>query len=77
MNEDEFIAFTKIKSAMLSNIKFIGELFKLRLIPPNIINTCIRFLLDKNGEEESISCLVKLLETCGGSSSCVVVPRIY
>jgi len=65
MSDDEFAKVMTAKRKMLGNIKFIGELYKLALLPVGIINHCIRYLLGQSTEEESIECLVKLLDTCG------------
>ncbi|KAI5627652.1 eukaryotic translation initiation factor 4 gamma 3 isoform X3, partial [Silurus asotus] len=46
------------------NVKFIGELFKLRLLTESIIHNCVVKLLKKN-DEESLECLSILLTTAG------------
>ncbi|KAG7330797.1 hypothetical protein KOW79_004766 [Hemibagrus wyckioides] len=48
----------------LSNIRFIGELFKLNVLKEQIMHTCIVKLL-KNHDEESLECLCRLLSTIG------------
>lgn len=46
------------------NIKFIGELFKLKMLTEVIMHDCIVKLL-KNHDEESLECLCRLLSTIG------------
>uniref|UniRef100_A0A0R3S0Q5 MIF4G domain-containing protein n=1 Tax=Elaeophora elaphi TaxID=1147741 RepID=A0A0R3S0Q5_9BILA len=55
---------------MLGNIGFIGQLFRHELIVPRILNWCIVHLLKNHsespdGDEESIECAVKMLESVG------------
>ncbi|XP_046850821.1 eukaryotic translation initiation factor 4 gamma 3-like isoform X2 [Xenia sp. Carnegie-2017] len=59
---DEGLA--KNKRRMLGNIKFIGELFKLKLLTENIMHDCI-FKLLRAGDEESLESMCKLLFTIG------------
>ncbi|XP_026170438.1 eukaryotic translation initiation factor 4 gamma 1a isoform X2 [Mastacembelus armatus] len=46
------------------NIKFIGELFKLKMLTEAIMHDCVVKLL-KNHDEESLECLCRLLSTIG------------
>ncbi|KAB5550135.1 hypothetical protein PHYPO_G00050330 [Pangasianodon hypophthalmus] len=48
----------------LGNIKFIGELFKLKMLTESIMHDCVVKLL-KNHDEESLECLCRLLSTIG------------
>lgn len=48
----------------MGNIKFIGELFKLKMLTEVIMHDCIVKLL-KNHDEESLECLCRLLSTIG------------
>lgn len=48
----------------LGNIKFIGELFKLKMLTEAIMHDCVVKLL-KNHDEESLECLCRLLATIG------------
>lgn len=48
----------------LGNIKFIGELFKLKMLTEVIMHDCIVKLL-KNHDGESLECLCRLLSTIG------------
>ncbi|KAL4647031.1 eukaryotic translation initiation factor 4 gamma 1 isoform X1 [Arapaima gigas] len=54
----------KARRRSLGNIKFIGELFKLRMLTEPIMHDCIVKLL-KNHDEESLECLCRLLSTIG------------
>uniref|UniRef100_UPI00358F0EB3 uncharacterized protein isoform X14 n=1 Tax=Myxine glutinosa TaxID=7769 RepID=UPI00358F0EB3 len=48
----------------LGNIRFIGELFKLKMLTEPIMHDCLIKLL-KTHEEESLECLCRLLTTIG------------
>ncbi|XP_067049719.1 eukaryotic translation initiation factor 4 gamma 1-like isoform X3 [Acropora muricata] len=52
------------KRRTLGNIRFIGELFKLKMLTENIMHDCVVKLLRSN-DEESFECLCKLLVTIG------------
>ncbi|XP_028274982.1 eukaryotic translation initiation factor 4 gamma 1-like isoform X4 [Parambassis ranga] len=54
----------KAKRRSMGNIKFIGELFKLKMLTEVIMHDCIVKLL-KNHDEESLECLCRLLSTIG------------
>ncbi|XP_020359083.1 eukaryotic translation initiation factor 4 gamma 1 isoform X10 [Oncorhynchus kisutch] len=54
----------KARRRSLGNIKFIGELFKLKMLTEAIMHDCIVKLL-KNHDEESLECLCRLLSTIG------------
>ncbi|XP_065583456.1 eukaryotic translation initiation factor 4 gamma 1-like [Artemia franciscana] len=54
----------KTKRIMSGNIRFIGELFKLRMLTIKIMNFCISKLL-KSRDEEQLECLCKLIFTIG------------
>ncbi|XP_065583286.1 eukaryotic translation initiation factor 4 gamma 3-like isoform X1 [Artemia franciscana] len=54
----------KTKRIMLGNIRFIGELFKLRMLTIKIMNFCILKLL-KSRDEEQLEFLCKLISTIG------------
>ncbi|TWW79790.1 eukaryotic translation initiation factor 4 gamma 3-like [Takifugu flavidus] len=49
---------------LLGTVRFIGELFKLKMISEGIIHTCIGELL-QDESEESLECVCKLLTTVG------------
>ncbi|XP_049582920.1 eukaryotic translation initiation factor 4 gamma 1 isoform X2 [Syngnathus scovelli] len=57
-------AKNKARKRSLGNIKFIGELFKLKMLTEVIMHECIVKLL-KNHDEESLECLCRLLSTIG------------
>ncbi|XP_040205724.1 eukaryotic translation initiation factor 4 gamma 1 isoform X3 [Rana temporaria] len=62
---DELVAAKDIaRRRSLGNIKFIGELFKLKMLTEAIMHDCVVKLL-KNHDEESIECLCRLLSTIG------------
>ncbi|XP_046730719.1 eukaryotic translation initiation factor 4 gamma 3 isoform X2 [Silurus meridionalis] len=54
----------KARRRSTGNIKFIGELFKLRMLTEAIMHDCVVKLL-KNHDDESIECLCRLLTTIG------------
>nr|XP_033815042.1 eukaryotic translation initiation factor 4 gamma 1 isoform X2 [Geotrypetes seraphini] len=54
----------KARRRSLGNIKFIGELFKLKMLTEAIMHDCVLKLL-KNHDEESLECLCRLLSTIG------------
>ncbi|XP_052472579.1 eukaryotic translation initiation factor 4 gamma 1 isoform X10 [Carassius gibelio] len=54
----------KARRRSLGNIKFIGELFKLKMLTEDIMYICIIKLL-KNHDEENLECLCCLLSTIG------------
>lgn len=54
----------KARRRSLGNIKFIGELFKLKMLTEPIMHDCVVKLL-KNHDEESLECLCRLLSTIG------------
>ena len=55
------------KRKMLGNIKFIGELGKLKILSSKVVHDCIRQLLSKvkNADPDEVECLCKLLTTVG------------
>jgi translation initiation factor 4G len=54
----------KSRRRSLGNIRFIGELFKLKMLVEAIMHDCI-FKLLKNVDEESLECMCGLLRTIG------------
>ncbi|XP_077579994.1 eukaryotic translation initiation factor 4 gamma 1a isoform X2 [Stigmatopora nigra] len=54
----------KARRRSLGNIKFIGELFKLKMLTEAIMHDCVLKLL-KHHDEESLECLCRLLSTIG------------
>jgi translation initiation factor 4G len=67
--QTEFEKEIKIMRRSLGNIKFIGELFKQKLINNNVITKCINTLLSNinanDNKNENIECLCKLITTVG------------
>ncbi|GAB1610039.1 eukaryotic translation initiation factor 4 gamma 1-like isoform X1 [Argonauta hians] len=57
-------AFSAAKRRSIGNIRFIGELFKLRMLTEKIMHDCVSNLL-KSRDEESLECLCRLLKTVG------------
>ena len=45
--------------------RFIGELFKLRMLTEHIMHDCLKKLLNSNDDEDNIECLCHLLMTVG------------
>ena len=56
---------TKARSRSLGNIRFIGELFKLKMLSEDIIHECIYCLLRSGSDEESLECFCRLITTAG------------
>lgn len=57
-------AKNKARRRSIGNIKFIGELFKRKMLTEAIMHDCVVKLL-KNHDEESLECLCRLLTTIG------------
>ncbi|XP_070561587.1 eukaryotic translation initiation factor 4 gamma 3-like isoform X5 [Ptychodera flava] len=55
---------TKMRRRSLGNIRFIGELFKLKMLTEPIMHDCVVKLL-KAHDHESLECLCRLLSTIG------------
>ncbi|XP_053728460.1 eukaryotic translation initiation factor 4 gamma 1-like isoform X1 [Synchiropus splendidus] len=64
LNDELEEAKNKARKRSLGNIKFIGELFKLKMLTEMIMHDCIMKLL-KNHDEESLECLCRLMFTIG------------
>jgi translation initiation factor 4G len=58
---------SKWRRRVLGNIKFIGELFKQKLLPEKIMHECINSMLKdmQNPREEDVESLCKLMKTVG------------
>ncbi|XP_013163572.1 PREDICTED: eukaryotic translation initiation factor 4 gamma 1-like [Papilio xuthus] len=54
----------KVRMRSVGNVRFIGELYKLKMLTAKIMVFCMNYLLDKQ-EEEKLECLCKLLTTIG------------
>ncbi|XP_053379539.1 eukaryotic translation initiation factor 4 gamma 1-like [Mercenaria mercenaria] len=55
---------SKAKRRSLGNIRFIGELFKLKMLTENIMHDCV-FKLLRTKDPENLECLCRLLTTIG------------
>jgi translation initiation factor 4G len=64
LTEELVEAATKSKRRSLGNIRFIGELYKLRMLTEAIMHECLMKLLRSN-DEDSLECLCQLLTTIG------------
>lgn len=67
LDEDwEELRQAKIKKRNLGNVRFVGELFKKKLLGMNVIHECIQLILKKPmPHEEDIEILCSLLNTVG------------
>ena len=54
----------QINIALIMFCRFIGELFKLKMLTEHIMHECV-FKLLSSKDEESLECLCKLLRTIG------------
>ncbi|XP_068619997.1 eukaryotic translation initiation factor 4 gamma 3-like isoform X2 [Battus philenor] len=54
----------KVRMKSVGNVRFIGELYKLKMLTSKIMVYCMNYLVDKL-EEEKLECLCKLLTTIG------------
>ncbi|CAG5008321.1 unnamed protein product [Parnassius apollo] len=54
----------KLRMRSVGNVRFIGELYKLKMLTSKIMVFCMNYLVDKL-EEEKLECLCKLLTTIG------------
>eukprot|EP01135_Chromosphaera_perkinsii_P011543 Nk52_evm1s2438 gene=Nk52_evmTU1s2438 len=67
MDDEEKQKRILAKRKMLGNIKFIGELGKLKILSSKVMHDCIRQLLGKvkNADPDDVECLCKLMTTVG------------
>ena len=61
----------KLRRRSLGNIRFIGELYRIKMLNGNIMHGCIRKLL-KETDEESLECLCRLVTTIGAVSFVII-----
>merc|ERR550519_2716280 len=54
----------KLRRRSLGNIRFIGELYKIKMLNGRTMHECIRKLLVQT-DEESLECLCRLVTTVG------------
>ncbi|XP_071091109.1 eukaryotic translation initiation factor 4 gamma 3-like isoform X2 [Haliotis cracherodii] len=64
LKEELVIAATTARWRSIGNIRFIGELFKLKMLTKNIMHDCV-FKLLQSRDEENLECLCHLLSTIG------------
>lgn len=80
MQEELEEAKDKARRRSTGNIKFIGELFKLKMLTEPIMHDCVVKLL-KNHDDESLECLCRLLTTIGKDldfeKAKVTCPTVY
>jgi translation initiation factor 4G len=62
--EERIMQDFKNRKRTLGNIKFIGELFKIKMLPEKIMHNCIQQLLN-DPEPADIEAACKLMETIG------------
>lgn len=55
---------SNFRRRLVSTVQFIGELYKLDMLTTNIMNSCIRSLVNSQSEEK-LECVCKLLATIG------------
>lgn len=55
---------SSFRRRLVSTVQFIGELYKLDMLTTNIMNSCIRSLVNSQSEEK-LECACKLLTTIG------------
>lgn len=55
---------SRIRRRLVSTVQFIGELFKLDMLTPRIMNMCLQTLIE-HGTDEKLECACKLLTTIG------------
>lgn len=56
---------TRMRKRSLGNIRFIGELFNLKMLSETIMHECITRLLRSTSDEEALECFGKLIVTTG------------
>ena len=61
----EFDSETTQKQRFLANIRFIGELFKLKMLSEGIVNNCLEILLKQEINEDKLECVCTLLTSVG------------
>ena len=62
--DEKSYAETIAKRRSLGNIRFIGELFKLKMLTESIMHDCLLKLL-RSSDEDNLECLCRLLSTIG------------
>ena len=72
-------ALSKARTKMLGNIKFIGELGKLKLVTEKILHDLIKQLCDRTVDPalEDVECLCELLKTVGALLDHTKAKRLF
>jgi translation initiation factor 4G len=66
LKEEQFSEWEdKARKRSLGNIRFIGELFKLKMLSESIMHECIVRLLRSTSDEDSLECFSRLITTTG------------
>ena len=65
LKEELSVTMTHMRKRSLGNIRFIGELFKLKMLSETIMHECITRLLKSSSDEEALECFGKLIMTTG------------
>lgn len=60
LNEEE----SKLRRRLVCTVRFLGELYKLDMLTTNIMNVCIKTLVESRTDEK-LECVCKLLTTVG------------
>lgn len=55
---------SKLRRRLVCTVRFIGELYKLDMLTTNIMNVCIKSLIDSRTDEK-LECVCKILTTIG------------
>ena len=55
----------KNRKRLLGNIRFIGELFKVKMFSETIMHACVVQLLRSSSDEESLECFAGLITIVG------------
>ena len=63
--EELSVTMTHMRKRKLGNAKFVGELFKLKMLSETIMHECITKLLKSSSDEEALECFAKLMTTTG------------
>ena len=71
---DREYQITLIRKKYLGHVQFIGELFKLKLIKPDIMIWCLSRLLfhKEEADEDDLECFIKLMTVVGEQAEYLV-----
>lgn len=65
LSKEVSVTMVQMRKRSLGNIRFIGELFKLKMLSESIMKECITRLLRSTSDEEALECFGKLIMTTG------------